>query len=117
MASANQPQAEGSLPDADNTAKAIAALLLMGKKPSVKGLIDTFERRDHFATYVEAPDADFTVNCNVMTCLLMVDDPCSHVYQVAKIARFVTATAFKGKVQEMTASSSSLPNISYLDVD
>ena len=75
--------------DADDTAKAILALNLMGKPTSPEGLVKAFEVGKHFMTYPRERDSSFSVNCNVLEALLHCPNPAPHTPQIEKTARFV----------------------------
>ncbi|KAI0896217.1 hypothetical protein F4806DRAFT_496335 [Annulohypoxylon nitens] len=88
----------GSFPDADDTAKGIMALRILGKSPSVESLIRVFEAKEHFKTYESERNPSFSANCNVLLCLLTANDPTLYISQIAKIASFLTAQAYQESV-------------------
>ncbi|KAI1370232.1 hypothetical protein F4677DRAFT_465656 [Hypoxylon crocopeplum] len=90
----------GSFPDVDDTAKGIMTLRILGKSPSIEGLISTFEAGDHFRTYNGERNPSFSANCNVLICLLMLDGPSTHISQIVKVARFLTAQVYKDGVSD-----------------
>jgi hypothetical protein len=59
-------KAPGCFPDADDTAKGIAALRILGTSASVNGLVQMFETADHFRTYPGERNPSFSANCNVL---------------------------------------------------
>ncbi|KAL8723334.1 MAG: hypothetical protein Q9181_007307 [Wetmoreana brouardii] len=61
------------VPDADDTSKAITILQFLGKPAPVEPMIKESETFDHFQTYRFEKDPSFTVNCNVLACLLATD--------------------------------------------
>ncbi len=75
--------------DADDTAKAILALNLMGRPTSPEGLVRAFEAENHFRTYLGERDPSFSVNCNVLEALLHSPNPATYESQIEKAARFV----------------------------
>ncbi|KAI5925012.1 Ent-kaurene synthase [Camillea tinctor] len=89
-----------SLPDADDTAKTIMALRFLGKSVSIQPLLEAFEAETHFKTYHGERNASFSANCNVLICILMLEDPTRYTAQIAKAAIFLSAQIWEGNVQE-----------------
>jgi len=56
--------------DADNTAKAISTLRLLGKSPSPQGLLLRFETQNFFKTFTQDRTPRFSTNCLVLKALL-----------------------------------------------
>ncbi|OTA98362.1 hypothetical protein M426DRAFT_17493 [Hypoxylon sp. CI-4A] len=94
--------APSTLPDADDTARALLALMYMGEDYSLDGLIKTFEGQDHFKTYEGERNASFSANCNVLICLLTSEEPAALKYapQMAKAATFLCNEVFHENVKE-----------------
>ncbi|KAI1384134.1 Ent-kaurene synthase [Hypoxylon trugodes] len=94
--------APGSLADADDTAKCAMSLLYLGRepKPYIEALIHAFETADHFQTYLAERNPSLSTNINVLSCLLLIDDPLPYVPQVAKAASFICKKVFVGDVKE-----------------
>ncbi|KAK0631021.1 hypothetical protein B0T17DRAFT_637782 [Bombardia bombarda] len=93
--------APGILPDADDTAKALATLLVLGKSNvNVDGLVHMFEAETHFITYPGERNASFSANCNVLVCLLMLQDSKPYLSQIVKATNFLVAHVFNGPVNE-----------------
>ncbi|KAL8723098.1 MAG: hypothetical protein Q9181_007358 [Wetmoreana brouardii] len=63
----------GGLHGFDDTSKAITILQFLGKPAAVELMIKEFETFDHFQNYRFEKDPSFTVNCNVLACLLATD--------------------------------------------
>ncbi|KAL4746351.1 hypothetical protein BDW72DRAFT_210495 [Aspergillus terricola var. indicus] len=61
-------------PDADDTAKALIALHLRGRRYSPQPLIDQFEREHHFTTYLYETHTSVSTNANVLTTLVLLSD-------------------------------------------
>jgi hypothetical protein len=97
-------EAPGSFPDADDTAKGITALRILGKSDNVNGLIQTFETAEHFKTYPGERNPSFSANCNVLICLLQLEDASLYASQIAKAISFVSAQAFQTNVNEKWVS-------------
>ncbi|KAI0466916.1 hypothetical protein F4859DRAFT_526196 [Xylaria cf. heliscus] len=88
--------APGCLPDADDTAKAIITLCDLGYSPSIDGLLEAFETKDHFITYPNERNASFTTNCHVLISLLKITDCNFYISQIRKATVYVTSRAFVG---------------------
>ncbi|KAI0847854.1 Ent-kaurene synthase [Daldinia vernicosa] len=88
------------LPDADDTAKTIMALRYLGRSADVAPLLEAFDADDHFKTYQGERNPSFSANCNILTCLLMLDDPAPYVSQITKATKFLCKQAFSGDVRE-----------------
>ncbi|KAI1114203.1 Ent-kaurene synthase [Nemania sp. NC0429] len=91
-----------TLPDANNTAMAIIALNLLGVHLPVTPLLDAFGTGSHFKTCPGEQNPSFTVNCNVLICLLSMDDPRPYTSEIAKVAEFVCTQASTGKINDHT---------------
>ncbi|KAK3951397.1 hypothetical protein QBC32DRAFT_215092 [Pseudoneurospora amorphoporcata] len=91
----------GGLVDADDTARAIMALRHLGNtKVGVEPLIRAFEAKDHFRTYEGERNPSISANCNVLTCLLMMDDPTIYSRQIVKTAKFLCQQVHTNSVRE-----------------
>ncbi|KAK3386276.1 hypothetical protein B0T20DRAFT_465316 [Sordaria brevicollis] len=90
----------GGLVDADDTARAIMALRHLGANVGVDSLIRAFEAKDHFRTYEGERNPSISANCNVLTCLLMMDDPTVYVRQIVKTAKFLCEQVHADSVRE-----------------
>lgn len=92
------PTAASSVPDADDTAKAIMALRCLGKSDTdVKPLVKTFESDSHFLTYIGERNSSFSTNCNVLMCLSTVENARQHASQIIKTANFLSAQVLAGE--------------------
>ncbi|KAI1373133.1 Ent-kaurene synthase [Hypoxylon crocopeplum] len=91
-----------SLPDADDTAKTAMALFYLGRRPEtyIEALINSFETTDHFRTYLAERNPSISANINVLSCLLVLEDPTPYVSQIAKSASFVCGRVIVGDVKE-----------------
>ncbi|KAI2463815.1 hypothetical protein F4781DRAFT_440232 [Annulohypoxylon bovei var. microspora] len=90
----------GSFPDADDTARGIMALRILGKNSTVENLIQTFEAEEHFKTYHGERNPSFSANCNVLICLLTTRDPTLYIPQIAKIVSFLTTQVYRDDVND-----------------
>jgi hypothetical protein len=89
------------MPDADDTAKSILSLYLLGRhdtKPDQ--LIKTFRNADYFRTYKAERNPSFSANCNVLAALLHVHDPCDYAETIHKIVDYLCTAWFTGKVRD-----------------
>ncbi|KAI9035717.1 uncharacterized protein KD926_002968 [Aspergillus affinis] len=89
--------ARGMLPDADDTAKSIYSLSLLGRSPDCEAMIQAFEGPQHFRTYSLETKESFSANCNVLIALLASKNPSQHVSQIQKAIRFLCTTWINGK--------------------
>ncbi|KAI0889799.1 Ent-kaurene synthase [Annulohypoxylon maeteangense] len=89
-----------AVPDADDTAKTIIALHHLGKAINVEPLLQAFDSADHFKTYKGERNPSFSANCNILACLMIVEDPTPYGAQIAKAASFLCTQVFSGNVKE-----------------
>ena len=89
-------KAPGLLPDADDTAKTILALSLLGRSVSPDQMIAEFETESHFHTYKTERNASFSANCNVLDSLLHVHEPARYLSQIQKTASFLCDSWWAG---------------------
>ena len=76
--------------DADNTAKAISALALLGHSASPQGLIIRYETREYFKTYTQDRNPSFRTNCHVLKALLdLVPENSEQMPQIEKLVTFL----------------------------
>ncbi|KAI3396865.1 hypothetical protein diail_11569 [Diaporthe ilicicola] len=75
--------------DADDTAKAILSMTLLGHLFSPEMMLETFEADKYFRTYNKERDPSFTANCNVLAALLCQPDPEQYDLQVLKAVIFL----------------------------
>lgn len=61
------------VPDVDDASKAITILRFLGKPALAELMMEEFYTVDHFRIYHFEKDSSFTVNCNVLACLLATD--------------------------------------------
>jgi hypothetical protein len=62
--------AHGLLPDAEDTAKSVHTLQLLGRNPDVRPIFDNFQNPTEFVTYAGERTPSITTNCNVLKALL-----------------------------------------------
>jgi len=75
--------------DADDTAKAIYALSLLGIRFSPESLIREYEAADHFRTYASETHPSVSANTNVLIALLHGLDPNVYSRQIEKCVNFL----------------------------
>ncbi|KAF9061663.1 terpenoid cyclases/protein prenyltransferase alpha-alpha toroid, partial [Rhodocollybia butyracea] len=76
-------------PDADDTSKALATLLHIGKPFRLDDMLDAFELPSHFQCYQHERNPSVTVNCNVLMALLHYPEPDKYSKQILKASEFV----------------------------
>lgn len=90
-------------PDADDTAKAIEVLNLLGRSASPVRMIEIYEVEDHFKTYLTETNASFSANCNVLGALLSVEAGMDkYAPQIEKAVRFLCESWWhaNGKIED-----------------
>ena len=97
---ANMKPGPNLLPEADDTAKTILSLNLIGRSASVADMIAEFEADDHFKTYTRERNPSFSANCNVLCSLLYTADPDLYVGQISKAATFIRNCCWEGALKD-----------------
>ncbi|KAL1981483.1 hypothetical protein VTN96DRAFT_2512 [Rasamsonia emersonii] len=92
--------APGILPDADDTAKAILSLNLLGRPTGCEKMIESFEAQTHFKTYDFETTESFSANCNVLTAILQSKNPSNHLSQLSKALDFLCQTWYHGELND-----------------
>ncbi|RMZ38924.1 terpene synthase family protein [Aspergillus flavus] len=82
-------------PDADDTAKALAALALQGAQYSPQALVDRFEREKHFTTYLYETHTSISTNANVLTALVLLSADDRYQPQIEKCIRYLCDAWFQ----------------------
>ena len=75
--------------DADDTAKTIMAMNLLGKPTMPRALIQAYESKEYFITYPGERTPSFSVNCNVLDTLLHSPNPSDFIVQIEKTAHYL----------------------------
>ncbi|KAK5999068.1 Pimaradiene synthase pbcA [Cladobotryum mycophilum] len=88
--------APGILPDADDTAKSILTLNLLGRPTTCEMLIDRFETPTHFKTYDLESNGSFSANCNVLNAILHSENLANHLPQISKALNFLCQAWYDG---------------------
>ena len=79
----------GIVPDADDTAKSLLALALLGYTVDTRPLLDNFNSDSWFRTYQLESSPSFSANCNVLNAILNVEAPELNQDAVLKAGRFL----------------------------
>ena len=72
------------MPDADDTARALLCMSLIGRDVNPTAMISMFDAGKHFKTYEFERNSSFSANCNVLRALLQlqsVDKYTSLIYR------------------------------------
>jgi len=91
--------------DADDTARTILTLSLLGVRTDCQAMIKTFELRSWFMTYPGERDPSFSANCNILNTLLHVSDMMEYQNQIVKILIFLCNLWDKGSVKDKWVSA------------
>ncbi|KAL4734455.1 terpenoid cyclases/protein prenyltransferase alpha-alpha toroid [Aspergillus similis] len=76
-------------PDADDTAMALTALHLRGRRYSPQALIDQFEREHNFTTYLYETHTSVSTNANVLTALVLLSEHGRYQPQIEKCIHYL----------------------------
>ncbi|KAF7881618.1 uncharacterized protein EAF02_006306 [Botrytis sinoallii] len=93
------------LPDADDTAKCILTLCLVGRSVSVEQMIANFEVKNHFQTYALERNGSISANCNVLNALLHINEPNKYVGQILSTTEFLCNSWSAGKIDDKWAQT------------
>ncbi|KKY15986.1 putative ent-kaurene synthase [Diplodia seriata] len=75
--------------DADDTAKGLLTLKMLGVNIAPDQMVQNFEAKGHFRTYSSERDPSLSANCNVLVALLHMDDVSRYSPQILKCVRFI----------------------------
>ena len=93
--------APAAIPDADDTAKAILTLSLLGKSVSAKSVVDMFKaEQGYFRTYLMEPNISFSANCNALQALLHASDMDKHSQAILETTSFLCEAWFLGAIKD-----------------
>lgn len=83
--------------DADDSARAILTLNLIGRRAHLKAVAEHFKSKDgHFHTFLCERDASFSANCNVLKALLETPDVHEYINEVVSILTFLCDAWWRG---------------------
>jgi hypothetical protein len=102
-------KAPGLLSDADDTARTILTLTLLDFEIDSKAMMDKFESRSCFKTYIGERDPSFSANCNILNALLHVSDRVLYRDQIIKILIFICKLWDAGLVKDKWVCILSFP--------
>ena len=88
------------LPDADDTAKTVMCLNMLGRPVSPAAMIATFQCDNHFKTYVSERTSSLSANCNVLNALLHAASPGTYSKEILKAAQFLCDSWYNGPVKD-----------------
>ncbi|GKZ30056.1 hypothetical protein AbraIFM66950_007577 [Aspergillus brasiliensis] len=86
--------------DADDTARGILTLNLVGYPALPEQLITQFKNDDHFRTYPQERDPSISTNCNVLAALLHTIEPCQYIEDIELTLRFLYRQHDQGRFQD-----------------
>jgi hypothetical protein len=90
--------------DADDTAKSITSLLLLGRQAGPEAMLTKFFNKDHFITYVGERNPSFSANCNILIALLHLADLNQYLAQVEMALKFLCKLYFAGGLSDKWVS-------------
>jgi len=80
------------VPDADDTSKSIILRNLLGRPTSADKLVQNFEGKTHFLTYMMERHPSVTTNCNALSAILVSPEPENFIPQIEKITKYLCAS-------------------------
>ncbi|PYH68077.1 uncharacterized protein BO88DRAFT_343363, partial [Aspergillus vadensis CBS 113365] len=75
--------------DADDTAKALLLLRLLGLQACPDSLIGKFESHDHFLTFGIERNPSISTNAHILLALLHMENNSTYIFQIEKCVRFL----------------------------
>jgi len=90
--------------DADDTAKTITSLRLLGRQADPQGMLDKFSNKDHFSTYVGERNPSFSANCNILIALMHMKDADQFLAQIEMALDFLYKLYFVGGLSDKWVS-------------
>ena len=105
--------APGVMADADDTARTLMTLNLMGRDAlEPDRLILEFEADESFRTYATERNRSFSANCNVLMALLCAPNPSRYSSQINKAAGYLCSMWWRGRVHDKWVCGSDRKKIS-----
>ncbi|KAI0509178.1 hypothetical protein F5B22DRAFT_638190 [Xylaria bambusicola] len=86
------------LADADDTAKTILALHLLGSLADPAAMIEQFQFNGHFQTYKHERNPSLSANCNVLDALLHTPSPEEYLSEIKELTAFICEMYCSGQV-------------------
>ena len=75
--------------DADDSAKGISSLNMLGAQTSPERLVEQFDAPECFRTFPSERNPSFTANCNILKALVSSPSPEVYSQQIEKVARYI----------------------------
>jgi len=94
--------------DADDTAKTISALCLLGQSPSPQGSIIRYEIREYFKTYTQDRTPSFTTNCHILKALLnLLSEHSEQMSLIERTVKFLCTSWWttNGRIEDQSVCS------------
>lgn len=88
------------LPDADDSAKCILFLNLVGQQMDCDKMISVFESQTHFKTYTNETTRSFSANCNVVKAILSSGKASHYTPQICKALDYLFRTWGNGQLKD-----------------
>lgn len=98
--------------DANNTARSISALGLMGTSVTAQGMIDRYETKEFFKTFPQDRNPSFATNCLILKSFLEISSRLhADLAQIQKLVRFISNCWWttNGPIEDGVNSSDNYP--------
>ena len=98
-------KAPSVISDADDTAKTILTLNLLGRDIRPDAMISYFKTNEgHFCTYPGERDASFSANCNILQALLYACNPQEYKEHIISTTSYLCEAWWKGEATDKWVS-------------
>lgn len=91
--------------DADDTAKTIISLNMLGKRVRPDRLIEVFKNGGHFRTYAGERNPSFSANCNILSALLHSEEPSQYTREIELAVQFLCDLHSSGDMRDKWVSA------------
>ncbi len=92
--------------DADDSAKVILTLNLLGRRVNARSLTEHFKSNNgHFRTYLGERDASFSANCNILKAMLEAPQVSHHTTDIRSILEYVCESWWSGAIKDKWVST------------
>ena len=89
------------LADADDTAKAVLTLNLLGRNTSPEQMISAFKSEDgHILTYPDERNASFSANCNALIAMLRAPEVSKHIQLIESLTEYLCQSWSSGRLKD-----------------
>ncbi|KAI9697360.1 MAG: hypothetical protein M1820_007866 [Bogoriella megaspora] len=92
--------APGVLSDADDTARAILSLSLLGRDVGADDLVSKFDSSSCFRTYSAERNPSLSANCNILNSLLHLNSPELYVTHINRTVEFLSSLWFQNQLKD-----------------